>query len=568
MEEQTPNTTPDMEEPFIPPWIMLVLAAVGLVIFFIVLFTQAEFTLIGWGGLGLMVLSLVAWVLMAPEQAGRFFSGRTFRFGGTALLVTVILLVAMVALYTLIRARSWRFDLTQTDQYTLTDAARDAITTYGADPTSPSIKIVAFYGLGQAGRRDRDTVLFDDYVTSSANKISYEFLDPDRNPLVLDEYTKPDGTKPGTGQLVVAKVGEGGALDIANSEIVDVITQEEITNAILRVSSSGDFRAYFLDVKDGLKLDDDGGSGLSALNNVLKDRLNWKTTQATLFGFSSPEAEFKLTDTADGIVLVIPGGTEPLPDDQLKQITDYVDKGGDLIVLADLSQEGDSLATAPNFSTYLFDHFGLRVNNDVVLDLASSGGNAFMPLVTDFPLQNPISATLAQFGGAMLFPVTHTIEVNSTTPENVNAMAIARTSSASFAKTDIDALVRGDTNKGEDDKTGPLIVAAAAENTETGARVVVFGSTGIATNDMAQLSGSTINNLTAMWISMIWTTKYDEFAGEIPRVEDLQDTVPLLASPSELSNINLVTIILVPLGMLAIGVFVWWSNRERETTRP
>jgi hypothetical protein len=314
-------------------------------------------------------------------------------------------------------------------------------------------------------------------------------------------------------------------------------------------------------------LEDDSGSGLSALNNVLKDQLNWQTAQANIFEFSSPEAEFKLTDTADGLVLVIPGGSEPLPDDQLKIITDYVDNGGDLIVFAALSLEGDSLATAPNFSTYLFDNFGLRVNNDVVLDLASSGGNAFMPLVTDFPLQNPISATLAQIGGAMLFPVTHTIEVNSNAPENVNAMAIARTSAASFAKTDIEAVSRGDTNKAEDDKTGPLIVAAAAENIETGARVVVFGSTDIATNSMAELSGSNIANLTAMWVSMIWTTKYDEFAGEIPIVPDLEDTVPLLASGSELSNINLVTIILVPLGMLAIGVFVWWSNRERETTR-
>ncbi|RMG87104.1 MAG: hypothetical protein D6712_06220, partial [Chloroflexi bacterium] len=52
-------------EAFIPPSYMLVVAALGLVIALFVALTQQEFSVIGWGGLGIAVLGFVAWALMA-----------------------------------------------------------------------------------------------------------------------------------------------------------------------------------------------------------------------------------------------------------------------------------------------------------------------------------------------------------------------------------------------------------------------------------------------------------------------------------------------------------------------
>jgi cellobiose-specific phosphotransferase system component IIC len=121
MSEQTPDLSPktNEDEAFIPPYYMLILAVVGLVVALAVWITQPTFTVVGWGGLGITVLSLVAWVLMAPQQAKAFITGRTARFGGTSILVTLIVLVALIAIYTFIRGQDIRIDLTQRNEFSL-----------------------------------------------------------------------------------------------------------------------------------------------------------------------------------------------------------------------------------------------------------------------------------------------------------------------------------------------------------------------------------------------------------------------------------------------------------------
>jgi hypothetical protein len=42
-----------------------------------------------------------------------------------------------------------------------------------------------------------------------------------------------------------------------------------------------------------------------------------------------------------------------------------------------------------------------------------------------------------------------------------------------------------------------------------------------------------------------------------------QDT-PIFVEQGALRNITLITMLLMPFGILGLGVYVWWSNRERE----
>ena len=135
----------DNEQPFIPPHYMLILALVGLLVAVGVVFTQPTFTVIGWGGLGITLLSLIAWVLMAPEQARDVLTGRTMRFGGMSFIVTLVVLIALIAIYVVVRGLNVRVDLTQADNYSLSTESRQAISAMSADPTVPKIKMYAFY---------------------------------------------------------------------------------------------------------------------------------------------------------------------------------------------------------------------------------------------------------------------------------------------------------------------------------------------------------------------------------------------------------------------------------------
>jgi hypothetical protein len=509
---------------------------------------------------------------MAPDQAKAVFTGRTARFGGTSILVTVVFLAALVGIYAVIRDQNWRADLTQSDQYSLTDEGRKAISGFGADPKLPKVQMLAFYGASQASTRDQDTLLFEDYAKTSGGKISYQFVDPDRNPAQATQYkiTRP-------GQISVAKIKDDGTPDLENAQLVNFFNQDDLTNAVLRVAASGDFRAYFISVDGGLKLADTGGTGLSILNESLTKRYNWKTQEVSLFELTGTDSKIKLNDeAADGEVMILAGGDKALTDDELKVITDFVDKGGSLVIFAAPSvttatnDQGASsvasnkpLALADNLSNYLYTKFGMRFVDDLVLDPTLSVQSPAIPVATTFSSTNYITSAFTPNSNGIVFQLPHSIEVAPTLPENVTVDELAKTSDTSFAKTDIQAVINGDTTQADTDPKGPFVLAAAAENSQTHARVVIFGSSTVPSNNFASL-GSGVVNLDAAFNTLVWATRFNDYFSTVTVQSSArpQDT-PVFANDQVIRNVNLLTIFILPFGVLAIGFLVWWNTRER-----
>jgi hypothetical protein len=559
MSEQTPNVNEAEQEPLFPPHYLLILAGAAFIVVVFVYLTQPVFSVIGYGALAIAALSLIGWALLAPDQLRAILTGRMARFGGTSVLVTVVFLVALTAIYVVVRRQGWRVDLTETNQFSLTEQSRQAIAGIGADPTTPSIQLLAFYGATQAGRRDQDTVLLEDYKTTSNGKITYEFVDPVREPARAEQYNV---TRPGV--IVVVGQNEAGEPDIENAETVNSFIQDDLTNAILSVAASGDFRGYVLSVTDGLQLTDSSGAGMSTLNDVLTDRFSWTTQQVAFFELTGDQSEIDLNDpAADGIVVVIPGGSDPLTDDELALVTEYVDNGGDLVILAapSIGAENTSLATADNLSTYLWDNFGVRFRNDVVLDRSLAFQTPLAPVAIDFDASHYVTSELPQ-GSGMIFELPHSIEIAPTPPESVTVATLASSGPDSYSKADINALLEsGDVTQLDEDPRGPFPLGVAVENTETGARVVLFGSTSIAANGYL---GSGVVNLDSALRSFAWVTHFNDFFNEVTIVSDpnTQD-VPVFADQQTLRNINFITVILLPFGVLAIGALVWWFSRER-----
>jgi hypothetical protein len=560
------NLNRNEQEAFIPPYYMLILALVGLAVAAVVALTQPTFNVVGWGGLGIMILSLVAWVFMAPDQAKAVVTGRTARYGGTSILVTIIFLMALVGIYAVVRGANWRADLTQADAYSLTATARQAVTSMAVDPKMPKVKILAFYGPDQASTRDQLTLLFDDYVKASNNKISYEFDNPDRNPALATQYKVTRG-----GQLAVVSLNDKGEPDVAKAQLIDFTDQESLTNAILKVAAQGNFRAFFLKVDGGLQLTDTGANGLSELNNTLMNRFDWKTYEVSLLELTSPKSELKLKDTGvDGDVVVIPGGTKPLSDDELKVLSDYLDKGGSLVIFAapNIAQAGSSTVSATSLalddklSQMLWDKFGMRFKSDLVLDQTQAFQSAAIPLASDFSRSSIITSQLSS-RDVMLFQLPHSIEVAPTLPKDVTVDQLVKSSSAAYAKNDIQSVIDGKLDQADSDPKGPFVLAASAENATTKARVVLFGSTTIPENTWAA-SGTGVGNFSAAALSLAWGTHFDSFVNTITVAPTfkVQDT-PVFANDQTIRNITLLTVFVLPFGVLGIGLLVWWNNRER-----
>jgi hypothetical protein len=559
MSAETPHVHDTEQEPLFPPQYLLILAGLGFIIALITYLTQPQFTIIGWGSLAIMVLALLGWALLAPDHLKAIVTGRTARYGGTAVLVTVVFMLALIAVYVVIRQQGWRTDLTESNDFSLTTESRQAVAALGADPTTPPIKLLAFYGANQAAQRDEDTVLLEDYQTTSAGKITYEFIDPVRDPVRAEQYSV---TRPGV--IVVVALDEAGEPDIENAETVNSFLQDQMTNAILKVAASGDFRGYVLSVTDGLQLIDTSGAGMSTLNDQLTDRFDWTTQQVAFFELTGDQSAIDLNDpAADGTVLIVPGGSDPLTDEELDFITEYVDGGGDLVLLASpsINEDNTSLATADNLSTYLYDNLGVRFRNDVVLDRTLAFQTPLAPVAITFDTSHFITSIFPQSSG-MIFELPHSIEIAPTLPESVTVTTLASSGPDSYSKLDINALLEGgDIAQTDEDPRGPFPLGVAVEDSETGARIVLFGSTSIAANGYL---GTGVVNIDAALRSLAWVTHFNDFFNEVNIVSDpsAQDT-PVFADQQTIRNINFITVILLPFGVLVIGALVWWFGREQ-----
>jgi ABC-type uncharacterized transport system involved in gliding motility auxiliary subunit len=565
MSNQTVNPPPvnSEQEPFIPPYYMLILAVVGFTVALIVLLTQPTFSVVGWGGLGIGLLSLVVWGFMAPDQARAILTGRTARYGGTTVLVTVIFIVALIAIYSLVKSRNIRLDLTERNDFSLTEENRQIIQGLAVEPNIPNVKIYAFYGQNQGSARDQAVILLDEYVQASQNKITYEFVDPDRNPNLAQTY---EITR--TGQIAVLPLDAEGNPINDRLQKVDFLTQEALSNAILRVAASGDFRAYVIVTDSGITLEGAGSSGMSELNNLLKEQFNWKTDEVSFVQLAATGGDINLSDPAvDGQVVVIVGGDTPLNQQQVDFLTNYLNNGGHVVIFAApvKSDNQPVLATTPALSEYLFNTFGLRFVDNLVMDqtlLADQYG--FLPGANTFDKTSPITRNLNE-GTPMVLSLPRSIEVAPTLPQNVVVTELVKTSDQSYAKLDTSILTATDialTRPTDADPKGPFVVGASAENTQTGARLVLFGSADIATN---QWRGGGVSNLSVALLSLAWTTKFDDFFQEIPQLTQPQraEDQPIFATQQVLRNINFVTIIVLPFSVLLLGAYAWWRSRER-----
>jgi hypothetical protein len=572
MTQQTPNQN---NEPIIPSGILLALSGGGFVVALALALTQATFGAVGWGALAVGVIALFVWALMNPEDLLNMVKGRGLAFGGTALVVTALFIIAAIFVYNVVKNQGWRQDFSNNEVYSLNPDVRDIITSLADDPTVPALQIVGFYDTLAASDRDRAEILLQQFTEASAGKVTFSFVDPNREPLLAEQYGNADEAEGGamrSRQYAVVPVGEDGSGDLTRAILVRNITaanlQYTLVNEILRLTASGDFRAYVLEVQDGISLSSTEADGAASISSWLVDRFNWTVESVNPIFLTGTNPQVTLGDpAANGEVVIIPGGSAPLTDDMLNAISTFVDGGGDLILMGDVNVDGGvPLAAADNLSAYLWENFGIRMKNDFVVD-----PNAFSQdgwYLTTFG-EHPVTTGIAGSNiGALFLLGTHSIEINSELPANVIVTPLVSTSADSFARPEfptsnqltLDQLL----TPTESDVVGSVVVAVAAENTATGAKVVVFGSDSPMYNVWLDYA-SQLANTSMLFQSLFWTVEYEDFANALASVQlnENPSEAPILIDPQDATTINFVSIFALPFGLLGIGVLVWWFSSRR-----
>ncbi|HEX2619431.1 MAG TPA: hypothetical protein VHL11_04765, partial [Phototrophicaceae bacterium] len=244
------------------------------------------------------------------------------------------------------------------------------------------------------------------------------------------------------------------------------------------------------------------------------------------------------------------------------------DAGGDAVILADVSTDQDkpSLATADNLTAYLQEKYGVSFEKDLILDSKPVFDSPLTIVTNDIPTDTSVTQAFAGVrNSSMIFDVPHPIKIAETLPENVTVSTLVRAGDTTYSKT-IDQLIAGDNTQADADPKGPFTLGVMAENATTGSRVVLIGSKSVAGNQYAQFLSVNVIDVQFALSSVVWATKFDEFFATLP--SDLQresrpQDAPIFASASTLTAINLITVLILPFGTLALGIYVWWTRRAR-----
>lgn len=555
------------------PQYLLALGFLGLGITIVGAF-QPRFGIMGWIGLVVMILAVVIWGIIAPEQVRAAVTGRTARYGGTAFMVTVLVLLAMIALYVLTRGFDLRFDVTQRDAYSIRPEIRAVLAEIAADENRQPIRLVTFLSAEDAGLRDRLQLLFDEIQVQTLGKISYEFVDVDQNPLKAQDYRALSQ------QIAVAPLDEedNPIPDLASIiPIIDTASlQTDIVDSMTSVNLQGKFSAYFILESGGMRLDAVDGTGMSILSDRLRF-IGFQPIQGAVAAYRNPESGITLNDESlDGEVMLIAGGAEPLAADDLAFIQDYLDKGGSLVILGGINSDGtDTLTSDSALTDYLLSHYGVAFNNDLLVDLENNFSTP-LDLVADeintdhFIGQMGLNTTATV---KFIFSFSSSLQLAETVPDDVTVTPLITSKETAYAvpAAEIVNLIEQQSLPSPEEAlySGKLPVMVAAENNTTGSRLVLIGSTALVGDAYTNSDVSRqldVNNLELSLRAITWASYFSEKVEQIvlPVIREYPADTAFIAQEDQISNANVILLFILPFGVLVMGVFFVWLNRERE----
>jgi ABC-type uncharacterized transport system involved in gliding motility auxiliary subunit len=478
--------------------------------------------------LGLFVLGIAGGILLDPGRVRRLLSGRQARYGSNALLVSLAVLGIIGVVNYLIYQNPKSWDLTEDQQYSLAPETVKIL-----DELDQPVQLKGFYTPSLSGARDNIRPLLEQYQVNSGGKLTFEFIDPDKNPAAVRQYGV---TKDAS---IVVVMGD-------QTTVVQPVSEQDLTSALIRLANPGNRVVYFLTGHGEHDTASSTDTGYSQVAASLKAKNYTVTALNLLQSGKVPE---------DAQAVVIAGPQLALSSDEVKMLQDYQAGGGSLVVLYEPSVSTKISATDDPLQSYLEQTWGISFQDDLIVDFSST-----LPLagLASSYANHPITQRLQ--GQTTFYPTARSLAITTASAASRSVTALVNTSQGAWGETNIQMVV--DSNQAQFDEgsdfPGPLAVGAVGQDSSSGSRLVVFGDSDFADNSyyFNYANGDLLIN------SIDWAAKQDALIDLTPK----QSTSRFVAPPSirMLGLVFLVTIILLPGGALGTGVIVWWQRRRRR----
>ena len=468
-------------------------------------------------------------------------NGRVFRSGLYSAAITAAVLVLAVLVNLLVRALPTKyttFDLSEAGLYTLSDSSAQVAQGLTQD--------VTIYYLCETGNEDQIISKLLDKYASESSHITWEIKDPAIYPTFAAQYGAQDAA---SGSLILVSGEQSVVLDASDlydydysdyyttgSYRVTFSGESKITSAIYRLTSGEQKHAYYTT-----------NHGEQALTDTLADALENQNLSLTALDLLSSGS---VPEDCDLLIINAPTSDFAAGDglvDEISQLQAYLAAGGKLLLTSSV------YAQTPQLDAVLA-QFGLARAEGMVVEGDSSKAlyNSAWSLLPDYGTPTESTALNGvNTNTHVMLSVAQGITVTET--DNVTAEPLLNSSSAAYAKADINDLTTMEREDG--DAEGPFALAVWARNEDTGAEVLWIGCPNM---DNEQLYQSMPGNLTFL----------QGCAASLVGQDVLVDTKALEAEPitvagSTAAALGLTFVFVLPAAVLIAGAVVVLLRRRR-----
>ncbi len=477
---------------------------------------------------GVMILALALYVIMEPDRVRQMFTGRQARYGSNLAVMAIAFLVLLGLINFMVKTERFhldkRWDLTEDQSQTLAPETLKALQTL-----PQPVKATAFFATSAT---DTAKQLLDKYKSSSDGKFTYEFVNPDTDPV----RAKAAGiTGDGKIQLTMGN----------HSEVATFASETEIDKALIRLINPTARVVYFLTGHGEASLDSSSNQNSYSVAKQTLENKNYTVKSLNLV------ADNKIP--TDATTIVIAGPKKPLTQPEVDLLKKYVDGGGSLIVEEDPPVVTDFGSAPDPLADYLNKDWGITLDNDIIIDLSSQ-----QPLnaVSYSAGNHPITQNLSQ-NYLIIMPQTRSLSLKAN-PDGITNTSLIQTSPNSWGETEFSnaqgSQLSFDPNK---DIAGPLTMAVAGENSKTKGRVVVFGSSIFAGDQGFNAYG----NGNIFVNSVDWASEQENLINVTPNTPKQRTFNP--PSQIQLLIILLTSVIIIPGLIVFAGISTWLARRRQ-----
>ena len=467
------------------------------------------------------------------------FSGRKFRSGAYTSLLTVIVLVMLMVINLIVSRMDLKFDFSANNYYTLTQPTKDLVKGLKDD--------ISIYYLVETGKETQLFKRIAEKYESLSNHIDVVLKDPVLYPKFASQYVEEEVI---TNSFLVVNHSNNRAMYIDyedmlvygdefnyetfNYNLMGIDVEGKLTSAIQYVTTE-DIPVLY--TTTGHQERETGQIFTTAL-----DKLNVKAnTTPTLTISSIPE---------DCDILLINSPEVDFTADEIAMILDYMENGGDVILVVDYK------ATKLVNLKSLMEHYGIELQEGVIFEGDSNRHAQNNPhLIIPEVREHGITSSALQYGKFVIMPSSTGLQITDNTRSSLKVEPLLVTSDKAYAKVNLET---NTLSKEKDDLDGPFYVGLAATDSFKGnsSSLIVYSSEFVFEDSALEGFGN----------YEIFTGTISNLAGGISPIAVKTRSLtmdPLALTQKQANSWGIITVVVLPLLILAGGVMISIRRRKR-----